>query len=141
MESDPTTSGRARSTSVWVTAFIHAVTGGGISYSAVKCPRSRSSVYLFIPISRRNSGMGYVLLVPPSIIVCWRWRLFRSRSSRSISDGVVTSRHVCVGFGITPVICIDLVFLSVLTRIASGGSTLSVWWVLKVWAVPSVVGG
>ena len=131
MEREPITGGIDVSLSVCLTALIHAVTAGPTSYLVWKVPWRRAFVVLPNPISSLKSFIGWESLVPPSIVVCWRCRLFCASSVLSISLGVVTSRHVCLGLGRTVLIWyLPLVgSSSTSTRTASGGSTLSVWWV------------
>ena len=101
VEREPITGGIDVSSSVCLTALIHAVTAGPTSYSVWKVPWRRAFAALPNPISSLKSSIGWELLVPPSITVCWRCRLFRASSVISISLGVVTLRHVCSVLGRT----------------------------------------
>jgi hypothetical protein len=115
-------SSSALSTSICVTALIHAATGGGTLYYVMKWPLRSLSVFVFIPIDCRNNGIGYESLVPCSC------HLFCSSSNLSISDGVVNLSMCVLGWP-RPLLSVWIQFQVLLS---SGGSTLSVWCVFCV---------
>ena len=83
------------------------------------------------PIFFLKAVIGLQSLVPPSITVCQRCHLFCASSAVSISLGLVTSCHVCLGLGRTDLMWYLSLVLSSSTSTSteSGGRTLSVWWV------------
>ena len=131
VDKEPITGGSDCSSSVCLTAFIHGIIAGPTLYFIWYVPWRRALAALLNPISSLKAVIGLQSLVPPSNTVCWRCCLFCASSIVSISLGVVTSHHVCLGLGRTDLMWYLLLVLSSSTSTSteSDGRTLSVWWV------------